>query len=256
MISFTGHAYLITCKSNLHAGSGDNNYAVIDKEVQRDTITREPVIHASGIKGALREYFDEYVGWKKNAPEKTAAIFGSGKDTSDKLQQGEFRFFEARLLSIPVRGRGDEAYYNATSESLIAAYNQMAEALGITARIKLPAAAAGQAQTEYGNAPLYGNLEPLGERVAVLTPGQMNNLLKDLPLIARNSLNNGQSENLWYEEVVPRESRFSLFMAVPENTEAGYVFKDDFNAHLNGKSLQIGANATVGYGFCHFKKLN
>jgi CRISPR-associated protein Cmr4 len=59
MQNFKIHSYLIECLSNLHVGSGDANYDVIDKKVQRDPVTNLPCIHSSGIKGAFREYFDQ-----------------------------------------------------------------------------------------------------------------------------------------------------------------------------------------------------
>ena len=49
-------AYKIDCITNLHVGSGDLNYNIVDNEVERDAVTGYPVIHASGLKGALREH--------------------------------------------------------------------------------------------------------------------------------------------------------------------------------------------------------
>jgi len=51
------HVYKYTCLTNLHVGSGDINYNIVDNEVERDPVTGLPMIHASGVKGALREYF-------------------------------------------------------------------------------------------------------------------------------------------------------------------------------------------------------
>ena len=44
--------------TNLHMGSGEANFNFIDNQIQRDPITEYPNMHSSGIKGALREFFD------------------------------------------------------------------------------------------------------------------------------------------------------------------------------------------------------
>ena len=67
-----------------------------------------------------------------------------------------------------------------------------------------------------------------------------------LPIIARNKLDNGESVNLWYEQVLPSKSVLGTVI------ECG----DELIDALNGKIVQIGANATVGYGYCTFVKLN
>ena len=74
---------------------------------------------------------------------------------------------------------------------------------------------------------------------------------ENLPIIARNVLKNGESKNLWYEQVVPAET---IFYAVTQEKPAdalqkpSYVLKDA----INHKIIQIGANATIGYGYCKF----
>ena len=67
-----------------------------------------------------------------------------------------------------------------------------------------------------------------------------------LPIIARNRLKNGESDNLWYEQVLPAKSVLGTIIETDDNTliEA-----------LNGYLVQIGANATIGYGYCTFVKL-
>ena len=46
----------ISCLTNLHVGSGDIKFEIIDGQVEKDRITNNLVIFASGVKGALREY--------------------------------------------------------------------------------------------------------------------------------------------------------------------------------------------------------
>jgi CRISPR-associated protein Cmr4 len=71
------------------------------------------------------------------------------------------------------------------------------------------------------------------------------NITEKLPVIARNNLENGQSTNLWYEEIVPRETVFYTFISAPEGNR-----KIEFDKSV----LQIGANASVGYGFSEMYK--
>lgn len=71
-----------------------------------------------------------------------------------------------------------------------------------------------------------------------------------LPVIARNNLTKG-NENLWYEQVVPRFSRFYCFIGLSDNEELEKAFN---NALSNVRLVQLGANATVGYGYCEFTK--
>jgi CRISPR-associated protein Cmr4 len=67
-----------------------------------------------------------------------------------------------------------------------------------------------------------------------------------LPVIARNNLENGQSKNLWYEQIMPRASRF--FFAVTPLDEP--ICIDFFSEFKEERFVQIGANATIGYGVC------
>ena len=88
--------FIITAQTNLHVGSGDSNYGIIDNLVQRDVLTELPHIHASSLKGALREFYEEVIGDKIKA----VSIFGSDPTNKekDKAQKGSHSFFEAHLL--------------------------------------------------------------------------------------------------------------------------------------------------------------
>jgi CRISPR-associated protein Cmr4 len=45
----TAKAYLIQCITNLHVGSGDATYGIVDKLVQRDAVYSYPTIHSSSL---------------------------------------------------------------------------------------------------------------------------------------------------------------------------------------------------------------
>lgn len=73
---------------------------------------------------------------------------------------------------------------------------------------------------------------------------------KKLPVIARNYLENGTSQNLWYEEIVPHQSVFVSYIAASDNH---FI---EFEKELTEGIIQIGANASIGYGLCKFSKIS
>lgn len=277
--------FTITAQTNLHVGSGDANYGIIDKLVQRDTLTDLPVIHASSLKGAVLQHFfrqdpldisDGYID----------EVFGgqnSDKKRRDKKARsdsktGEFIFLQAQLLSLPVRSNL-RAYFRATSSRVLSELRQhlldvqllqeddsLALALTQVAReseeqaIVLEQKHAGAHHLEDQRdvatklttvtGPGLDALKSLlGDAAVVLSDDKFRSLADNhhLPVIARNHLENGQSTNLWYEQVLPRQTRFSCTVLHP----AAPRLATDFDDRLTSMGLvQIGANATVGYGYC------
>lgn len=73
---------------------------------------------------------------------------------------------------------------------------------------------------------------------------------KYLPIIARNCLDNGMSTNLWYEEVLPAQSILIFFVSYDDEDNI-----ERFDQILCNKPVQIGANASIGYGFCNITRL-
>ena len=95
------------------------------------------------------------------------------------------------------------------------------------------------------------------KNIAVLSNENFIDAIQHLPVIARNKLKNGKSENLWYEEIVPRESIFYTAMLDYNNfgTNSEYKYKKGFEAFYNilqKELIQVGANASIGYGLCNF----
>ena len=108
------HIFKIRCITNLHVGSGDINYNVVDKEVEKD-ITGLPMIHASGIKGALLKHFKD----QKMDENLINYIFGA-KGNGGGSNPGAYRFMDARLLARPMRAdKGSSPCVNVTSESML-----------------------------------------------------------------------------------------------------------------------------------------
>ena len=248
--------YKIECLTNLHVGSGEINYNIIDNEVEKDPVTGFPMIHAPGIKGALRDAF------KKTDPDLADKVFGKpGK--GDFSVPGTHKFLDAHLISRPMRVSGSPslASINVVSIASINAFLADLSAFGAN---------------EFGidsiEAPDFGdnlfltnedNIMVEGEKTGILPDAFKNQLLKlssiigakfavvssfegfDLPVIARNYLENGISKNLWYEEIVPHGSVFYFAVICNESD-------DDFSIP---KIVQFGGNSSIGCGYCEVTKI-
>ncbi len=224
------------CITNLHVGNGDVNYNIIDNEVERDPITNYPTINASGVKGALREYFEA------NGSPQVASIFGA--DNKGNTTAGKLKILTADMLAVPMRAsKGDSAYYLATTRTALERYQtirkEFAGGDGTTTIDKDD----GKVELE-GFKPdgvvrfSFGTLYVLQDKVFKNIP---------LPGIARNHLINGISDTLWYEEIVPHES---LFVFPVLANDADKALLDHFVEMVNGKVVQFGGNASIGYGLC------
>jgi len=259
----------------MHVGSGEANYGVVDNLVQRDPISEVPIIHSSSLKGALREHFKDE--WEEG-DSKLNYVFGadpmrqkeekgneSDKDKKKEPQVGYYKFFDANLVVLPVRSNV-EPFYRATAEFLLKEVEEKAKALGKTDHSVSPitdysveeekpkvVATNGQViledYTAVSDLQLKNGDNYLGDNLALFHKNTFKELSKHLPVIARNQLENGESKNLWYEEVVPRESKFVFFVAKTEK------YKNEFDEAVVNKTVQIGGNASIGYGFCKIEKI-
>jgi len=263
--------YKITNKTSLHVGSGDTNFDLIDKQIQRDIITDYPTIHASSLKGALKEYctFKHDVKESENF---MGHIFG------DENNSGKVRFLEAHLLSVPFRS-DLHPFYNCTSPKAITQFIDFIETFSLKFEntdalkkvgsynkneilVKEGTPTIEDQKAKSSNEFNFEVLENLlGENVAIIPNKVFEELLKDLPVIARNSLENGESKNLWYEEVLPRESK--LFTVISEPTYLNNLDEkkltnafDRFSEYLTSSdTIHLGANASIGYGVTVFEEL-
>ena len=213
--------WLIIPQTNLHVGNESIvNFSVIDKAIQRDVTTGLPCINSSSLKGAIKEYltninFDE---------KKIKDLFGSTRKDKNNSQKGSALFFDATLLAIPEQKiGGDSPYQLVYSETIINDFLAKAEVLGVEKAV------VDTSKWEKKNK-------------------DFEELCSDdnLPIIARNCLENGESSNLWYEQVLPAQSVLATIIQTKS--------ADDLDK-LKNAIVQIGANATIGYGYCKFIKL-
>lgn len=246
------NVYKLECITNLHVGSGDFNYGVIDNEVERDCLSGNPIIHASGIKGALRD-----VAEKNMAEADVISIFG-GKGNNDKdTSKGEYKFFDAQLLSRPLRVSGSEeiSSISVTTPEIINNFIDTLTAFGFAdLPKKINVVFEKEGPKFYSNKPgLFIESDEIPFKAAAISAdakATLDAILgKDcnyalveslsaykLPVIARNKL--GENKNLWYEEFVPHGSVFYM-MIMSDNG-----VKLDFST-----PVQFGGNASIGYGY-------
>ena len=223
--------WLITAKTNLHVGNENtSSYGIIDKSVQRDALTNLPCINSSSLKGALNEYFSV----KEKGKLDMVNVFGSDKTGVIKdTQKGSTVFFDANILFIPVRSN-EELYSLATCNSVLDKFRSRMEAFGIPCESK--------------NEELFAKLKMKFPKAKLIEDRCFIDSCEDdnLPIIARNRLDNGESANLWYEQILPSETVFyTIFLSKEKSIDEELLEK---------KIVQIGANATIGYGYCMFNQ--
>jgi CRISPR-associated protein Cmr4 len=316
-MKYTFNAYFIQCITNMHVGSGDANYGVIDKLVQRDPVTGYPTIHPSSLKGALREHFEQqwihpefdfnkldcplskvlelvakeyskkesersfeflkkYINDKSNVQQALQSIkniellFGKEDIGGTGSETGRCKFLGADMVSLPVRFNFEQ-YVLGVNKAQIELLNSKAELL--TSKKVFKAADAANKLFFKVNEPGYKlyaedieiedsnklahvsllncttNLNCFDQKYATFDNGAFKAIGENLPVIARNCIEDGTSANLWYEQVVPHQSVFLTFIGMAN------TLKPEFEKVLAESIVQIGGNATIGYGLCKFYKI-
>jgi CRISPR-associated protein Cmr4 len=250
--------------------------------VQRDTVYETPTINSSSLKGALREYCEQEQGLDDD---KITTMFGSkpNSDDNSRNEQGKYRFFNAHLLAMPVRS-STRPFFMATSLMVLKHFlsqcsffdldGEMVDMINtVCNKVKKPekgrpivfdveetrekqkktiiledyeAEVTGEPDNQM-KAGIEYMTKLLQTGIALFHDDDFKELCRNLPVIARNILENGESKNLWYEEVVPHHS---LFYTIILKQEGQGIFDYDFNNNV----VQIGAGATIGYGYTRFER--
>ncbi|MGX9366805.1 type III-B CRISPR module RAMP protein Cmr4 [Desulfoplanes sp. PS50] len=93
----------------LHAGSGQAT-GVVDLPIQRERHTGWPMVQASGVKGAFRDWFTRYFAANQDskfqgdqARKLDDIVFGKEEKSGDSGHAGAISVSDARLLLFPVR---------------------------------------------------------------------------------------------------------------------------------------------------------
>ncbi|GHT33821.1 type III-B CRISPR module RAMP protein Cmr4 [Bacteroidia bacterium] len=238
MSTIKSTTWLITAKTNLHAGNEcSTGYGLIDKSVQRDALMGLPCINSSSLKGALNEYCCNASSLEIPQIHK---IFGSDKknekDKKLKSQKGDTFFFDANILFMPVQD-DDTLYSLVTCRKVI---NRFKELNGLFSGKKDVIAENEKNYCTVGSV----KAEIIDDKKFIQLCGD-----DELPIIARNKVETEtESGNLWYEQIIPPEAVFYTFLQSPTNDLENAILE-------NNEIVQIGANATIGYGYCKFIKL-
>lgn len=277
--------YKIHCITNLHIGSGDINFNVIDNEVERDPVNNWPVMFSSGVKGAMRDHFRNLGADRSVIRE----LFGSdiNRGPQDNSFPGKICFLTAYILLLPFRtAAGKYPYYLVTTKSVLQQFGGLFKNIKGTEPVQgFDKAVSGlDENSSYGvetfpvklDDHLYADVQPLPEPVRNVTGwfadagsvkkvmiipdqdfGGGNNRV-DLPVLARNNLDDqGISKNLWYEEVVPHETVFYL-PVLSNGTADGDRALERFHSFISAEGnclVQFGGNATIGYGLTRVSAL-
>lgn len=217
------NVWFITAKTNLHVGNENtSSYGLIDLAIQRNATTGLPCINSSSLKGALNEYAAQ------NTQIDRLKVFGSDKlDKSKGSAKGLYTFFDANILFLPKQS-DTKLYELATCDAVLNRFFQQVELI------------TGEKLTEQ-------NLSCFAYKK--VSDKDFIDLCSDdnLPIIARNVLENGESKNLWYEQVLPAETvLYTVIDGRNDNT---------LGTAIDNKIVQIGAGATIGYGYCKFTNL-
>ena len=248
--------------------------------MHRDPIQELPVIFSSSLKGAFRQAIeDAHENAADAIKEDIRYIFGNEVRNNGAVQPGKYIFHEARLLSLPVRSPA-RPYIQSTSpqvlEELVSHFEimkfgkkevleNMKKGVNITIQTGEPEVANEEIIDEFPENKikklsdasknairLFEQQGLLSSPMALLHIKDFKEVCERLPVIARNQLENGVSQNLFYEEVVPRQTQFYFFVERPEDHDTFFTY---LNKDLNMR-VQIGANASIGYGVCTLKRIS
>ncbi|MGA8941860.1 MAG: type III-B CRISPR module RAMP protein Cmr4 [Thermoactinomyces sp.] len=266
-----GYIMGMLAETHIHPGAGQV-YGVIDLPVAREQTTDYPMIPGSGLKGALRNK------WNEEGIEDVEELFGK------QNQAGLFGVTDARLLLLPVRSFTGH-YRWVTCPYLIKRLYRDLHLIGYADRNRLPLEFPGLSEekmitaTQAKDGPIFleeftfeavtnkGLIQQLvsflkklirhnflqaelSERLSIITDEEFAHFARyALPVNFRNELENEtkKSKSLWQEEVIPPDTLFyTLF--IPR-----FGKDDDLKrvlTHLNKNVyLQVGGNETVGQGW-------
>lgn len=160
---------VLMAEGSIHCGVGQD-FGAVDLPIQRDPVTRTPVIYGSSLKGALRDDVHRAEG-----RDRAAALFGPRVDGDNpgELERGKVGPGEARLLLYPVAtARGLFAFVTCPSE--LSRFSRVARALGVDAPVAgaIPSPEVGEALLTSGDVlldPAAGGNGPVALRDHVVT---------------------------------------------------------------------------------------
>lgn len=272
--------YKMTAKTNMHIGSGDSDLGVIDNRVQRDVLNNYPTIFSSSLKGALREHFESR---QELNNEEIKVIFGGSGESKDDMSAGQYKIFAGNLLSYPVRST-EKPFYRAITLEMVKEFLNYIEVFDIefdkkkelnSFYIKIveqlkensifiiddiedeKKVIVEDSLVDSVSRDTIENLDEIekifGENLVIYSSDKFKTVVENLPIIARNKLVGGKSENLWYEEIIPRETKFYFSILDTTVDDSNNLFTNFHEKLVNG-IVQVGANASIGQGYTKIER--
>ncbi len=126
----------IYTESSLHCGSG-TSLGVIDLPIQREKYTDYPVCQASGVKGVVREWFENTHGENNDKVIKTFGPDFNNRGSDSEAFAGAATFTDARLLLFPVRSLNGVFAYT-TSRFALSRLKRDLQMAGVTVNWDVP----------------------------------------------------------------------------------------------------------------------
>lgn len=272
--------YKMTAKTNMHIGSGDSDLGVIDNRVQRDVLNNYPTIFSSSLKGALREHFESR---QELNNEEIKVIFGGSGESKDDMSAGQYKIFAGNLLSYPVRST-EKPFYRAITLEMVKEFLNYIEVFDIEFDKKKELNSfctkiveqlkensifiidniddekkviVEDSLVDSVSRDTIENLDEIekifGENLVIYSSDKFKTVVENLPIIARNKLVGGKSENLWYEEIIPRETKFYFSILDTTVDDSNNLFTNFHEKLVNG-IVQVGANASIGQGYTKIER--
>jgi|Deesub1362A_J573_1020465.scaffolds.fasta_scaffold02363_7 CRISPR-associated protein Cmr4 len=126
----------IYTESSLHCGSG-TGLGVIDLPIQRERYTQYPVCQASGIKGVIREWFENKYGSNDS---KVKYTFGPDFERDEgEAHAGAVTFTDGKILLFPVRSM-NEVFAYTTCPFVLNRFKRDLEMAGVKVEWNIPVA--------------------------------------------------------------------------------------------------------------------
>jgi CRISPR-associated protein Cmr4 len=289
--------------SPLHCGAAEGSGG-IDLPVARERTTGHPIIPASSLKGVWRDYC-ESLWSKEGKREEVEIAFGPDPEAGDadkkRFYAGCLGFTDAQILFLPVRASSG-TFAMITCPLQVRRYIEFRRLSGLTDEKDADMEVHGPAENTFSplskdhpfsrnGALIFLEDEELGintvasdkwiaglpsdsdiperlrKRRALVSDEVFRWFCRNgLEVVAHNILKEGkQSDNLWYEEVVPSDSIFfSLVLTSPPH-QSGEEKTNDNGKYLNKLAsttstkipfFQVGGHETTGRGLMEVTSLN
>ena len=264
----------------IHAGAGQALSAV-DLPIQREEHTAWPMVQASGIKGALRDWCEKSwgsEGFNEDLPER---IFGrAGEEESNWA--GAVTVTDARILLFPVRSNV-APFVHITCPAVLNRFEEILDLAGFN-RLSLPSVNEDEFVSLKGDFPDEIVLEDMvvkkktikeelkelsvwfeqSKRCVIVSDDVFGFLVRtstevQAHIAIEDSTGTARDGSLRYQEYLPADSLlyFLAFFADERGRKDGFKLAEEVarlvTEHGVVSHLQIGGDFTLGKGICKVK---